>query len=754
MKKFVAFFILILGFSLAGFASPQITNISSNVTELWLGNSITLSASCISENNTVTSVWAILDQGGINIDYSNVSNIYKATFSPVASGNYSGIIFCKDNSSSIANSTLGTFSVKKLIVSISIPIDKTIKYPDDELEITASIKKDSIAIINGFTFEVYLSGTIQIITSQSFLNNSWLLKIKIPTSYFGFYDLKVVGKYSESSLGNTFNYDIKQNIVQVDSLLSLGIDSIQSDKIKGGESVVLSTKAYYKGKVLTNLTKDMFSINQDFKISDMSLSGDQYLIKVDLPAYDPGEYIIKLKLLYSGSLIESTKKIVYPVIFTGSFIDSKLKPLQGNLIFTKGFDVSKYPVSGQSTVQIPKGKYDMTVHLPGLDADFIGVSIENHTENLINFAYLDAVDFNSLKISSGFAMEFKQSFESLEIEVTYDDSKISDETNQQIYTCKNWNFGAKKCNSGWEEAKGSFDVVANKVRINTNHLSAYVIGERANLSLILKTDKESYYLTEPIKVSGQIKDSSGGPLKEASITITLDNKTELTKSDENGLYSTSIVAPVKDGSYSISVKAEKDLFSPLTSSKKLTIYKKKDVTIINPQKIETTGKGVSTSITILNSGQDSLSNLKLSISGLPSSWVILDKNIIESLAEKEKIDVVLNITPINTTTDNYDFSINLEGDSINKNQPSKLVITDVSIKVQEIIPQTSNNQLTGMLTFDITNTDTLLIVALVAVVIIIVVVLVKKKSRNRSELLSLAKNFESELDEKKRSKRR
>ncbi|MBI4895555.1 MAG: hypothetical protein HY831_03615 [Candidatus Aenigmarchaeota archaeon] len=754
MKKFIVFFVLILGFSLAGFASPQIANTSSNVTELWLGNSIEFSASCVSENNTVSSVWAILDQGGININYNNISNIYKATFTPVASGNYTGTIFCKDNSSSISNSSLTAFFVREFSVNILNPLVKVVKYPDDELEITSSIKKDSVAIVNGFTFEAYLSGTLQAITSQSFLNNSWILKIKIPSSYSGLYDLKLIGKYSESSLGNISKYDIKQNIIQIDNLLALSIDSIQSDKIKGGENIVLSTKAYYKGKILTNLTKDMFSINQDFKISEVAQSGDQYLIRVDLPAYSPGEYSIKLKLTHSGASVESSKKIVYPVIFTGSFVDSKLRPLDGSIIFTKGFDVSKYPISGQSTVQIPKGNYDMTVHLPGLDADFTGVSIENHTENLINFEYLDSVDLSSLKISAGFAMEFKQSFSSLELNVNYDDSKISDETNQQVYTCKNWNFGAKKCNSGWEEAKASFDIVANKVKINTDHLSAYVIGEKSNVSLTLKTDKDSYYLTEPVKVSGQIKDSLGNPLKDASITVTLDSKTELTKSDENGIYSVSILAPSKDSSYNIFVKAEKDIFSPLTLSKKLTIYKKKDATIISPQKIETTGKGVSTSISVLNSGQDSLSNLKLSISGLPSNWVVLEKNNIDSLGEKEKIDILLNITPANATTDSYDFSITLEGDSISKTQVSTLIITDVSIKVQEIIPQPSENHLTGMLTFDVTNTDTLLICGLVAIVVVVIVVAVKKKSRNRNDLLSLAKNFENEIDEKKKSKRR
>lgn len=754
MKKVLAFFILIIGFSLAGFASPQLSNMTSNVTELWLGNSIQFSASCLSENNTVTSVWAVLDQGGININYNNVSNVYTASFTPVSAGNYTGTVFCKDNASSVSNSTIQAFSVKEFSVNILSPSEKVVKYPDDELEVNISIKKDSVAIVNGFTLEAYLSGNLQTISSQTFSNNIWTLKMKIPSSYSGLYDLKIVGKYSEASLGSISDYESKQGVIKVDNLLSLSIDSMDSDKIRGGETIVLYAKAYYKGFLLSNLTKEMFSVNTDFKISELAQSGDRYSIRIALPAYDPGEYSVKLKLSYSGSSAESSKSIVYPVFFTGSFVDSKNKPLQGSMVFTKGFDVSKQSISGSTTFQLPKGKYDITIRVTGLEAAFEGVSIENHTEDLINLQYLDEIDFASLKISSGFAMEFKQSFDSLDLDVSYDDSKISDETNQQVYTCRNWNFGAKKCNSGWEEIKAIFDTVGNRVKIHTDHLSAYVIGERANVSLTVKTDKESYYLAESIKVSGQIKDSSGNVLKDASMTINLDSKNEIVKSDDNGLYSASLQAPSKDGSYTITVKAEKDIFSPITLSKKITIYRKKDATIIAPQKIETTGNGVSTSITILNSGQDKLSNLKMSISGLPQGWAVLQNDSIETLEEKEKIDIILNLTPINPKTDSYDFTISLEGDSINKNYISTLLVTDVSLKVQEIKPPENQNYLTGMLTFDVGNTDTLLIFALAGIIVVIVIVAVKKKSKNRNEILSLAKNFESEIDEKKRSKRK
>jgi len=231
-----------------------------------------------------------------------------------------------------------------------------------------------------------------------------------------------------------------------------------------------------------------------------------------------------------------------------------------------------------------------------------------------------------LGVGEIYVFEVALSYSKAYLKLNYDSSKILNEDEITVYKCENWNFGRKICSGDWSTVSAEIDNIRDVVSINTSSLSAYLLGYKKEMNLNFDTEKDEYYLSDIIKVSGIVEDEDRKPVSDVQITASIP-ETEVSssgKTDSSGLFAFELIGPDQEGTYDIFVLAKKSPFSSINSSKSITVLRSSKISLLIPESVKINqGDSYSMWVPLVNTGQTDFSSLTLSLSGIPEEYYTL-----------------------------------------------------------------------------------------------------------------------------------
>ena len=226
-----------------------------------------------------------------------------------------------------------------------------------------------------------------------------------------------------------------------------------------------------------------------------------------------------------------------------------------------------------------------------------------------------------------------------DLEMEYNEKNVVDEDNLRIFKCSDWNIGKKICNSNWVEVAGELDTVRNGMKMTSSTLSGFVIGEVKNILVEFGPDKDEYYLGDSVKIRGIVKDDEGNIVSNASISVQMKNtQTKYTAvADTNGVFSIGLPQVNDEGTYTFTLTAKKSPFIDFKGEESFNVTKKKSVYIDFPETVRIErGGNLTQKFDIVNNGQADISNIEISLEGLPENYYSIESNNIDIGPDQQK----------------------------------------------------------------------------------------------------------------------
>lgn len=170
-------------------------------------------------------------------------------------------------------------------------------------------------------------------------------------------------------------------------------------------------------------------------------------------------------------------------------------------------------------------------------------------------------------------------------------------------------------------------------------------------------DKEEYFLKDTIKMTGTVEDNDEIPISDVDIKVSISDTsiTASTKTDTNGEFSLKFEGPENEGTYTVTVTAEISSLGSVSKSTTVKFVRKESILLEIPSDIQVKeGQSLTTEVLIKNTGKTDLSDLTLSLTGIPEEYYSLSTTQIDQLTidEEKKIPITF-IIPVNASEESY-----------------------------------------------------------------------------------------------------
>jgi len=631
MKKIRLLFIIIL-FILSFYsvkAIPTISNITIQPSKPWLGEDVFTSFVCYDQNYSIKQVYANVIGPNrtfmiLNDSFTEINNTYSHTIDHSNlsnAGTYNITLYC-ENVNDENKTDSKTFTVYEITSSIE-NISPSPGYIGDEIEIDVNIKVNDIPlkppeIVN---FTVYFNDQEKNLNSFSYDtdNDWWILRIDAPSST-GTYDVDVVTKYDEVTSNSSITIEVKQAL-QFD-LLDISKSWIIPDDI-----ITFTFEGLFKGSVI-DLKKEYLNItigSDVCSIQDISQVGNYSYVEILASDLSPGKHDLNIIFSYMDFVKDISEEIEYVLSISGSILNSDDEAVDTELRFKNDEIDETFVTESNSSYsgRLPIGVYDLELIFPNSKLFLDDVMIDEFNNPIKFDKTAIETDLKDIEVIEIFVFEISLNYSDVYLEMEYDDSLTSDEDNIVVYKCENWNFGKKTCSGDWDHINPEINEVENLIKVNTTTLSAFLIGYKKEMHLEFSLDKDEYFLKDTIKITGTVKDNDGSPIPDVDIKVSISDTsiTASTESDNNGEFSLEFQGPENEGTYTVSVTAEKSSLTSVSKSTTIKLVKKESLSIVIPSDIELKGgENASTEILITNTGKTDLFDLTLSLTGIPEEY--------------------------------------------------------------------------------------------------------------------------------------
>jgi len=683
--------------------------------EAWVEEKITVSSTCDSD----ASVYGkITGERIANLPQFTYSDHHETSFYPslllntLNGGIYEINVTCEKDGDS--NSETTTINLYGLSVDILNPKtnDMKVYYPGDNLNIELNFAKDGEALYNNVEFKVKLgdttifdteSGDIAVYNSQT---ENWEIVTRIPETSLGTYDVTVLAKYKNHEVTKT-----SYNAIEVKPLIDVEIIkplTISPYKLSGSEDMNIALKILYKSNPVSMKDISGFSAKLDdidLTIKDVLYSENNWTLIINIPEFKPSKdtYNLDIYVNYKGIEVKARDSIPLQFLlkFEGNILDASGLPIVDAEIKLEGFNFEEKSVTGSSgnySLRVPPGTYDIEMLLPEMKAKLFGVELTNEdgvfgsATDLIRYDHSLDTTVDDMTVAKLVALEFGLPFDKAYIEIPYMDSSIMDEEKITVLKCGEWNFGRRSCLGSWKDIDIEVDTIRNVVSFEVDSLSAFVITEEKTISLDAQIDKDNYYLGEDVKITGSVKDDRGNGVSGAEVSYSVKDATitGLVTTDASGSFTVTFKAPDKVGSFDVEVSAKKDSYSTKKVIKTFKTYKKEGLVISSPSSIEASlDESYSMKFTIENNGQKSIRYIELTVDGLPSDWYDLSVNRIGELNEGESKEIELTILikkencEVVECKSQYSLVLTADSDETTVTQPLTLNLKGLEVKKPE-----------------------------------------------------------------------
>lgn len=600
----------------------------------------------------------ILLSGNVVYTFPNSStNVTYATPSSLNTGDYdvSGTCESPNETASLTRQ----MSVYRRDISLlsrtpqAIYSDSNITFNVDLQEVTSTVKKITANEITSDKWKAYVDNSL-VSSDAIYQNGRW--EVTIHGVAEGTRNAKITATMNEDmSVETTF---------ATSPVMSLSITSLQD--LKSGSNATLSSSLTYRGSSVSLKNAQVFLTLDGSNAEIIEIRDSSVIFRA------PGgkSHALSLRAVYSGFEARSENTAYYTFRFSGKVENADGKESPARISFI-GSNPITFDTSGSYDTAVKGGRYDILIEgLSGISkATFKEVNINGDFENAIKYdSFTPTVE--SITSAGAVALEFSKPFSSVEIEQTYDSSKVSDESKLRVYACHSWNLGARKCNTVWEETPAAIDTVRDIVSFSVTSLSAFVVGYPSEMYVEGKLQKEEYGPDEDVTLNGLVRNSQGGGVQGASVQYSLGTVSGSTTSGKDGIFSISIRAPKTDGQHTMGITLKKSGFNEVHESRLLKVTLRKELGLffslgynINPESL----KNISFSVS--NTGDADLHNIKLKLGGLPEGSVY-QPELIASMKAGERKDVSISLPKSSGT---FPVSVAAEADEASKSDSFAII---------------------------------------------------------------------------------
>ncbi len=740
MKKLI--FLLVISFMIPCVVSAE--DIEMNVSStpmIWLGDSFQITCNCTPpENYTVTGVSAGIS-GPLtppDITLSHIGDgIYEGSWSPPKEGRYSITVTCS------ADGTNGTINSSETKESLARKMSLDIKeitpekiYTDHSfvtLYVNLSQLSDSLSYItdtNAVEWTISLGGHIIDPFSVFYdsIDSVWVLNSSLDGIDLNedTYPLVIRASFEGSEVS-------LQTDVSISEALDFEIVSMSPEKIAQNENVTIVLSAKYRDSDI--FAESSFTLRAGtHAITGFLKDNGGKSLKFAFPDIDPGEYGVKVTII-NDKVPETTisRDILCTVPISGKITNAEGKGMSGKITFIGDDDEKITLNNGKYSTRIVPGDYNIIIeNMEEIkSAFFSGVYLDGTVGNFFRFDSLTGlINMKGIRISSAFAMEFDNYFDSIDVQVNYDAKKVKNEQALEVYTCSEWNFDARICNSEWIKITGGVDDVKNIVNLDLNHLSAFIVGEKEDTEIEATLNKNEYYLNEEIRILGALRTEGGSPITDSYVTITLERDTFTEKTNSQGVFAFNLQAPDEEGEYEMRIVSNQSSIHPIEAFRTLKVTEKKELSLLVPMEADLFDDYENRiEFSLFNSGQSVLRNVEISITGVPAEWLSYSPRSMDAIIPGETKKIVVRIYPSEPDETIYDLLVRVETDQLNESSAIPLRI-NVQETVKDDVPEfpgffTSNMILDAN---DVLNTVSIIL----AFVVLFVVVFRSKSKRPKS----------------------
>ena len=622
MKGKILIFAMLLGFLLipkADAASIVINNVSIlPSTNLWIGEDVTFRVYCNGTNASIEIIGS--DNSTINaeLNYNSSSSSFDLTIPSYyfnKPNNFTANFYCM-----LGNETINqtrNFSYSKF--DLEYGIDPSKIYKGDLVEVNIQAYKNGIDISKDIVIKAYLNESK--IKGIFPYNPTKGRVIYINTSQlFGYYSLKVNIEYER--INKTILIPISVN-----EPITFRIDSISTTQLSSNDTFELTVTALERGNII-QLTKDILSVkidNINCDIISITPSGNSYILTLVAPTLSSDEYTLTATLLYDEYSYFDTVTVYYPINIEGRFVDQNSKGISTRISFySNNQEILRIYTdsSGKYSGKISPGSYDIEFEFPEAVLFLEDVRINNF-ENPLKYLYFPSINIEGFNVIGVYVFETDLNYEHIYLELNYDEKKILDESLIKVYKCEKWNSGKQICIGNWKEIDFALDDVRNIVKISSNTLSAYALVSLRNLKADFELNKNTFHLKDLVKIRGIVKDEYGNQIEDVNVSLLSTKIIATTLTDKNGLFELEFYSPENEGTYTYTLKVEKQPFVGFNKTLKIKVEKSKEVSIIFPTTIRIyQGDNLSQELKIVNSGQADLTNLNIEINNVPEEYYL------------------------------------------------------------------------------------------------------------------------------------
>ncbi|MEM5791095.1 MAG: carboxypeptidase-like regulatory domain-containing protein, partial [Candidatus Aenigmatarchaeota archaeon] len=537
--------------------------------------------------------------------------------------------------------------------------------------------------------------------------------------------------------------------------------SLSKKEVMPNDLIKVTISANEKGEGII-LKKDYFN----FKVGDvlidredisLTASGSSFIFEFKLPELSPGNYDLEISFNYKNYSKILRETISYIIPISGKFLDLNNKAIAVEIkFFVDGVEKKKITTdsTGYYSSYIAPGTYDIQFSFPQSSLLLYKVNLQNF-DDPTRYYYL-IKDVEGIRSAGFFVFETSLPYSSAKITMSYDESRIKNERNLVIFKCNEWNTGSSVCNTKWEQVFGLIDTVKNSVTLETNSLSAYIIGESKALDLQVTLDKEYYSPGEPVKIRGVVRDEDKNFVPDALINLSTNfgiSKNAYT--DSAGIFEIDFFAPL-EGTYTLLIQASKRTYLTSNSSLVLQVIRKKEISLVLPDSIRIEqGSERIFEFSIVNIGELDLYNLSISLSGIPNEYLEYS-NIIEKInaGQDFKFPVKFKI-PENATPSTLTLNFEIRFDGLEKKQiVGFTILSKQNVTVIEKNPgfQFPLSFPTAKIVFPEISSDIFYVLALGFLLVFSAFALKKIKKRSikeREEIVNLLLDIKREIKKEK-----
>lgn len=555
------------------------------------------------------------------------------------------------------------------------------------------------------------------------------------------YTLKIDVKYIIDGSAKTFSFTAKRTLIfgnvpddtpeetppEEQSITT----THYSDILMTGESTTATT-LNIQPQNIDNFTIDKDNIRaklyqsnskiKDLEVSSVTRNGNDWTITVNkIPTLDQDKsYNIRLTVTYNSITETETILIHHGINFEGVMKDSSGVVVPATIEF-EGPVYEKISIGGDGRYKamLTSGIYELIITYPSFSStiplvvNINGVEINKESIGMapdpIKFShYSKNVNLHDMAVADLIDFQFALPHESATIKMPYDESKIYDDREIEVFVCSNWNCERKDCVGKWTRVEDvAINTINNFISFKPSQLSAFVISGKETLSLEIELFPDTYFSKEEILISGRVVNTNDNPVKDVDVNYVI-KKTDISgtiKTDVSGTFEASFNAPVQEGKYELIFGAQKEPYhSSGNQSFYLNIEKKKEVTLILPEVSYVVLDDASQSnikFKVKNTGQAHLTNIRFSVSaqGLSRDKYSVDPSLIDKLEPGKEAEISIKI-PLTAEYCQkmgcmtvYSFLIETSAEQLDESKSASLVVEvktegDASVPVAD----TSENQ--------------------------------------------------------------